>query len=353
MDDFHTPGESHQDELWLVSYADMLTLLIGFFVLIVAAVPLRKAVFERIAASISGAKAAPLQNLRQSVDDLVARTPALRDRVVARDDAEGLGIEFKDALLFDSGSAEVRSEGRKAIAEVAKLLAAVPRGTHRRGAHPDRAFRLQLGALVAAGDQRSRRAGEQRSRAVEDERAGLRRHAAARGARKRRRSAARQPAGRHPCGVTMPILLLLAVALTPSARVQREAEDRARSEVADLLRTLCPEQCVILSITARVEDDEVTRAEPGFDSPGDAVAPVLRKLNASLVVDGKLPSAFRAKVKDLVGQRLRVLGVPGEVALQSVDFPVRNPPHLEAPPPPMPQSAPVPQAAPPAPAPAP
>src|SRR5436305_6332528 len=126
MDDFHTPGESHQDELWLVSYADMLTLLIGFFVLIVAAVPLRKAVFERIAASISGAKAAPLQNLRQRVDDLVARTRALRDRVVARDDAEGLGIEFKDALLFDSGSAEVRSEGRKAIAEVAKLLLAVP-----------------------------------------------------------------------------------------------------------------------------------------------------------------------------------------------------------------------------------
>src|SRR5437764_13935493 len=127
MDDFHTPGESHQDELWLVSYADMLTLLIGFFVLIVAAVPLRKAVFEKIAASISGGgRTAPLQNLRQSVDDLVARTPALRDRVVARDDAEGLGIEFKDALLFDSGSAEVRSEGRKAIAEVAKLLLAVP-----------------------------------------------------------------------------------------------------------------------------------------------------------------------------------------------------------------------------------
>jgi chemotaxis protein MotB len=126
MDEFHTPGESHQDELWLVSYADMLTLLIGFFVLIVAAVPLKKAVFEKIAASISGAKAAPLQNLRQSVDELVARSPALRDRVIARDDADGLGIEFKDALLFDSGSAEVRAEGRKAIAEVARLLAAVP-----------------------------------------------------------------------------------------------------------------------------------------------------------------------------------------------------------------------------------
>lgn len=126
MDDFHTPGESHQDELWLVSYADMLTLLVGFFVLIIAAVPLRKAVFEKIAASISGGRTAPLQNLRQSVDELVARSPALRDRVVARDDAEGLGIEFKDALLFDSGSADVRAEGRKAIAEVARLLASVP-----------------------------------------------------------------------------------------------------------------------------------------------------------------------------------------------------------------------------------
>src|SRR5438270_13791195 len=125
MDDFHTPGESHQDELWLVSYADMLTLLIGFFVLIVAAVPLRKAVFERIAASISGAKAAPLQNLRQRVDDLVARTPALRERVVARGDAEGLGIEFKDAVLFACGSAVVRSEGGVAIAAVAKFVLTV------------------------------------------------------------------------------------------------------------------------------------------------------------------------------------------------------------------------------------
>src|SRR5437588_508847 len=114
MDDFHTPGESHQDELWLVSYADMLTLLIGFFVLIVAAVPLRKAVFERIAASISGAKAAPLQNLRQSVDDLVARTPALRDRVVARARAEGLGLECKETSTIGGsptgGSSSVWSD---------------------------------------------------------------------------------------------------------------------------------------------------------------------------------------------------------------------------------------------------
>ena len=88
--------------------------------------PLRQAAFEKIAASISGSKSAPLQQLRQRVEDLVAKNPELRDRVVARDDAEGLGIEFKDALLFDSGSADIRAEGRRAIAEVARLLDTLP-----------------------------------------------------------------------------------------------------------------------------------------------------------------------------------------------------------------------------------
>jgi chemotaxis protein MotB len=126
MDDLNAPAEPQQDELWLISYADMLTLLLGFFIVIVAAVPMRHATFERIAASISGTKSAPLQQLRERVEDLVAKNPELRDRVIARDDLESLGIEFKDALLFDSGSADIRPEGKRAIAEVARLLETLP-----------------------------------------------------------------------------------------------------------------------------------------------------------------------------------------------------------------------------------
>jgi chemotaxis protein MotB len=120
------PPEPQQDELWLISYADLLTLLVGFFVLIIASMPLKMARFERIAAAISGSKEAPLQNLREKVDSLVARSPELRDRVITRDDAEGLGIELKDAMLFDSGSAEIRAEGKAAVAQVAKLLRELP-----------------------------------------------------------------------------------------------------------------------------------------------------------------------------------------------------------------------------------
>ena len=119
--------EQKQDELWLISYADMLTLLVGFFVLIVASVPLRRASFERIAAALSGSqRAAPLEELRDKVDQMVARSPELKDRVLTRDDAEGLGIEFKDALLFDSGSAALRTQAQPAIAEIARLLRELP-----------------------------------------------------------------------------------------------------------------------------------------------------------------------------------------------------------------------------------
>jgi chemotaxis protein MotB len=119
--------DAHQDELWLISYADMLTLLVGFFVLIIASVPLQRASFERIAAALSGSsRPAPLEELRSKVDQLIARSPELKDRVLTRADAEGLGIEFKDALLFDSGSAALRPEAAPAIGEIARFLRELP-----------------------------------------------------------------------------------------------------------------------------------------------------------------------------------------------------------------------------------
>jgi flagellar motor switch protein FliG len=144
----------------------------------------------------------------------------------------------------------------------------------------------------------------------------------------------------------MLILLAAVVALTPASRLQRDAEDKGRAEVTDLFRSLCPEQCVLVSLQARVEDEAVGTADPGFDAPGDLKAPVLKGASAAVLLDGQLPPAFRAKVRDLVAQRLRALGAPAQVTVQAVRFPVRNPPHLEAPPP-APQQA-VPPPAPPA-----
>ena len=138
----------------------------------------------------------------------------------------------------------------------------------------------------------------------------------------------------------LPVLAVLALApaparaeLTPTQRVRGAAEDRARGEIGDLFRTLCPEQCVLLGVTARVEEEAVGQGDPGFETLAGARAPVLRGVAASVVVDGRLPAAFRTRVKTLVSQRLAALGAPVTVDVDRVNFPVRNPTHLEAPPP--------------------
>ena len=116
---------SQDDELWLISYADLLTLLIGFFVLLLAVSPPKMAQFERMAASLSG-ESTPLEQLKADVDHFITQE-GLQQKVLTRQEADGLAIEFKDALLFDSGSADIRTEGSAAIASIARMLRTLPR----------------------------------------------------------------------------------------------------------------------------------------------------------------------------------------------------------------------------------
>jgi len=122
-------------------------------------------------------------------------------------------------------------------------------------------------------------------------------------------------------------------AATPQGRLREEAEGKARAEVGDLLRTLCPEQCVLVSVEARVEEEAIGTAPPGFETlSGGATLPTLRMVSAHVVVDSRLPGPFRTRLKDLVAQRLKGVGPQPTVNVESVAFPPRNAPHLEAPP---------------------
>ena len=129
--------------------------------------------------------------------------------------------------------------------------------------------------------------------------------------------------------------ILMAVLMTAAplagAKLQQDAEEHARVQAADLLRVLCPEQCVLLSVRATMDEEETGgTVSPGFDAPGARTVPVVRSVSASVLVDQRLPAAFRTRVKTLVAQRLKGAGFPAEVALEQVSFPVKNPPYLEA-----------------------
>lgn len=125
MNDPFTIHDADEEDLWLVSYADLLTLLVAFFVLLVAASPVNTSALEAVASSLGVRGPTQIDELRGKVDRLI-RDNALAGRVQTTQDAEGLGIELRDTLLFDSGSAELRAEALALVGRLAALLAELP-----------------------------------------------------------------------------------------------------------------------------------------------------------------------------------------------------------------------------------
>ena len=110
---------------WLVSYADMMTLLVGFFVMITAfSTPdagkmekLRKETAERM----GGKYVMPLQDLTENLKR-VLREENLEQGMAVENTGGAATILVKGALFFDSASAEIRSDMIPVVSKLAKVL---------------------------------------------------------------------------------------------------------------------------------------------------------------------------------------------------------------------------------------
>jgi len=119
-------SEGEADELWLVSYADLLTLLIGFFVLLLAAAPISRARYEQIAAAMSNeAGAAPLQVLGKQASEWL-EAQGLSQQVSVVEDRNGLAFSVTELVLFQSGSADLQPKGKELMSKFASWLQSVP-----------------------------------------------------------------------------------------------------------------------------------------------------------------------------------------------------------------------------------
>lgn len=107
------------DDLWLVSYADLLTLLLAFFVLMLSMTSLSRGRFETLASVLRGDSQNASLQLRADVNQVAKELGA---DVTVREEASGLGIEFRGGLLFPSGSAALRPDGTAAVSRIADAL---------------------------------------------------------------------------------------------------------------------------------------------------------------------------------------------------------------------------------------
>lgn len=146
--------EAHENhERWLLSYADFITLLMIFFIIMYAMSNLDKQKYKQVAAGLNKAmggggasiigkdggtaidknsapvdtnivnsdEEAKLEQVKQLVDKYL-QDSGLSDSVATKVEERGLVLSFKDSLFFDSGKADVKNDQAKLLVGIGKIL---------------------------------------------------------------------------------------------------------------------------------------------------------------------------------------------------------------------------------------
>lgn len=121
-------SSSHADESegnWLVSYADMMTLLVGFFVMLFSFSKVDSGEFEKVKKETTkifgGEYKVPFEKLSSSLRQVVEHQK-LTDQVLIQENDGGIQITFRGALFFDSGVAELRDQAKDLLEKLVPTI---------------------------------------------------------------------------------------------------------------------------------------------------------------------------------------------------------------------------------------
>ncbi len=120
------PKEEPEDESWLATYADAITLLMAFFVLLVSVSKVDLALYEEVAEGINEEvnkkeRKAPSKSLKEDLAEIVRETTDGKVLKAGVDDS-GIVLEFSSETFFVPGTARVIDAAYPIIASVAELV---------------------------------------------------------------------------------------------------------------------------------------------------------------------------------------------------------------------------------------
>jgi chemotaxis protein MotB len=119
------PHEDKED--WLMSYADMITLLLSFFVLLISMSHIDPVKFEKVQGGMAHdighhQTAQPLQELKNEIGELLRGLKIEDDKVAMGSDQRGLVLELDGGTFFEPASAKLKDEYLPVIAKFAETL---------------------------------------------------------------------------------------------------------------------------------------------------------------------------------------------------------------------------------------
>jgi chemotaxis protein MotB len=111
----HPPHEEHSED-WLISYADLMTLLVGFFVILLSFSQVDEEKFEEAKKSLTkefgGRYEEPYKEITEKIQKAIDAS-GLSSKVEVKRDASGVEIAFLGTTFFNTGSVDVKVEAQK------------------------------------------------------------------------------------------------------------------------------------------------------------------------------------------------------------------------------------------------
>ncbi len=108
----------HDDSNWLISYADMMTLLCIFYIMLFSMSKINTPEFEKVKKEVSeqfGAKYhSPTEELGRFVNNILVENGIAKDATMTSDGVS-VSVAFHSTLFFDTASAEISGPGRQIL----------------------------------------------------------------------------------------------------------------------------------------------------------------------------------------------------------------------------------------------
>lgn len=123
-------GGSHAEgpaETWAVSYSDLMTLLMVFFVLMISSSKMSAVHYDKIKSAMEGKPVT--ENAIEKVNAQIQQKiqeKKIQDSVGVQDHGDSIEVIFKDRMLFDSGKTDIKPESLPMVQEIIKIFEGLP-----------------------------------------------------------------------------------------------------------------------------------------------------------------------------------------------------------------------------------
>jgi chemotaxis protein MotB len=128
------PNFEDSSSSWLITYSDAITLLLAFFVMILSVSDLNQGKIEALQEGLSEmmtgeAPPTPFTDIKKGLESLIENNN-LQDQISVTLDTKGVKIEFANVALYQSGSADIKSDAIATLEQVTQVIRETSHNTH-------------------------------------------------------------------------------------------------------------------------------------------------------------------------------------------------------------------------------